>query len=80
MNNPDEIREIKEKLAKLKQREEDAVEITIRPKQIREYLAKNVIVRFNNLSAWLKTIVLFGWVIGVFFGIYFVTTFIVGFY
>lgn len=61
MENPDEVREIKEKLAKIDEAKKEMV-----------------VVRFKNLSPWLKTIVTLGWVIVLYFSILFVTGFIVG--
>ena len=83
MKKPDEIGDLQKKLFELDRLEQiKRLENEIRKKEVdnEQVELKIRIVRFKNLSAWLKIVVLFGWVIGTFFAIYFVTTFITNWY
>lgn len=66
MEKPDEIREIEEKLAKIEEDDNGMMQFDIR------------IVKFRNLSAWLKTIITLAWVLVLYSIAVFITRFISG--
>jgi len=80
MGTPEEDREeIKFIKRRLAEGEREFKEAAKREEKDKEMIQFNIrIVRFRNLSSWLKTIVVFGWVVALFFGIFFITAFLAG--